>query len=595
MARSLARRVLFPTIHPITPVIISITAALAVGCGSSGNTGSGGNGGSASNGSQSTNAGGQGTSSLHGPTSTGTHVGTGGAGGSGAGTTTSATGAGGQGGTAGTGGGPSSPGDSVLMHHKNPSRDGMYIEPALTKAAVASLHVDTSFAVSLTDNGSIYAQPLFVDGGGSGPDLVIVATENNNVFALDGADGHTVWTKNVGTPAPQNQLGCGNLGTYGVTGTPVIDFASRRVFFDAAMLKGGLPTHQIFGLSIDTGDIVSGFPIDVPTAIAGNVSFDATVQGQRGALAIAAGTLFVSYGGLYGDCGTYHGWIVSVLLSDPSHFEAWPTTAHGGGVWSMGGVTADDTNVYITTGNTFGANNWGGGEGVLKFAVGSPLTSGPADYFAPKNWKALDNGDTDLGTAPIPFDLAGSTPSHLAVAFGKDGNGYLLDRTALGGVSNAIGGPGNCGTNNSCQSIQATSNQIISAPVLYTTATATYVAFKGNGSGCTGGTSGSLTAIQIVGGSPPSLAHSWCAAAGTGTPMVTSSDGHADAIVWQTGAESDNHLHAFDGDTGAAIAFTASNTSISATRYNAPIAAKGRIFVAAKDSGGHATVVALKP
>ena len=257
MARSLARRVASSMIIPITPVIISITALLALGCGSSGNTGSGGNGGNGGNGSQSTNAGGQGTSSLHGPTSTGTHVGTGGAGGGGAGTTTSATGAGGQGGASGTGGGTMSPGDSVLMHHKNPNRDGMYVEPALTKAAVATLHVDTSFAVEPhRRTASIYAQPLFVDGGGSGQDLVIVATENNNVYALDGADGHVVWTTNVGTPAPQNQLGCGNIEPYGVTGTPVIDFASRtHVPRRAVMLKGGLPTHQIFGLSIDTGDI----------------------------------------------------------------------------------------------------------------------------------------------------------------------------------------------------------------------------------------------------------------------------------------------------------------------------------------------------
>jgi hypothetical protein len=583
-----------------TFALSTVSAAIALGCGSSGNTGSGGAGGqSTSNGGGSTHTG------AHGPGSTGTQ-GNGGAGTGGMSSTTSASAAGGNGGASvsasvsasasSTGaGGMMSPGDSVLTHHKNASRDGMYVEPALTKAAVATLHVDASFAPSLTDTGSIYAQPLFVDGGGTAPDLVIIATENNNVFALDGADGHVAWTKNVGMPTPQNQLGCGNLGTYGITGTPVIDWASRRIFLDAHMLKGGLPTHQIFALSIDTGDVANGYPIDVPATITGNVGFDASVQGQRGALAIAAGTLFVAYGGLYGDCGTYHGWIVGVELSDPTHFEAWPTGARGGGVWSMGGVSADDTNVYMATGNTFGATNWGGGEGMLKFPVGSPLTGGPADYFAPKNWKSLDNADLDLGTAPIPFDLAGSSPSHLAISFGKDGNAYLVDRTALGGVSNAIGGPGNCSMTNSCQSLHVASNQVISAPVLYTTATATYVAFKGTGSTCTGGTSGSLTAITVTAGSPPSLAHSWCASAGTGTPMVTTSDGHADAIVWQTGAESDNHLHAFDGDSGAAIPFTASGTTISTARYNAPIAAKGRIFVAAKDSGGHATVVALKP
>jgi hypothetical protein len=44
----------------------------------------------------------------------------------------------------------------------------------------------------------------------------------------------------------------------------------------------------------------------------------------------------------------------------------------------------------------------------------------------------------------------------------------------------------------------------------------------------------------------------------------------------------DNHLHAFDGDTGAALAFPGSTLTIPGMRaYNTPIVAKGRLYVPA--------------
>jgi hypothetical protein len=62
--------------------------------------------------------------------------------------------------------------------------------------------------------------------------------------------------------------------------------------------------------------------------------------------------------------------------------------------------------------------------------------------------------------------------------------------------------------------------------------------------------------------------------------MVTTTDGHANAIVWNLGAAGDNRLHAVDGDTGVPVTFTGSNVNIPGMRaYNTPIAAKGRIFV----------------
>ena len=102
---------------------------------------------------------------------------------------------------------------------------------------------------------------------------------------------------------------------------------------------------------------------------------------------------------------------------------------------------------------------------------------------------------------------------------------------------------------------------------------------------------GDLTTLKLMPGTPPRLVASWCATqGGAGAPIVTTTDGQSDAIVWGLGAEGDGHLHGFDGDTGSQIFSGAATTIAGLHRFNSPIAAKGRIFVAA-DSG----VVAFTP
>ena len=55
---------------------------------------------------------------------------------------------------------------------------------------------------------------------------MIVATESNNVYALDETSGKVVWQQLIGNPMPLSQLPCGNIDPMGITGTPVIDPAS---------------------------------------------------------------------------------------------------------------------------------------------------------------------------------------------------------------------------------------------------------------------------------------------------------------------------------------------------------------------------------
>lgn len=282
-------------------------------------------------------------------------------------------------------------------------------------------------------NDHIYAQPLFVDGGGSGPDLVIVATEANNVYAFDASTGAQAWKTTLGAPVPLATLGtCGNIDPYGVTGTPVIDFAARKLFVAAEILTPGNDViHQVFGLSIDTGAIAKGWPVTVTDMIP---SFQTRYQGQRGALALLNGVLYVPYGGLFGDCGTYHGWILALSSSEPTRFQSWATDQLAGGIWGPSGIASDGTSLYATTGNTQHTTVWGGGDALLRFTPGSTFAT--PSYWAPPNWHDLDDEDLDIGASgPVVFDLPGSTPSALAIAFGKDGNAYTCSTATISAVS----------------------------------------------------------------------------------------------------------------------------------------------------------------
>src|SRR5712671_6315642 len=92
----------------------------------------------------------------------------------------------------------------VVQHHNDASRSGVYIDAALTRDAVSRLRQDTAFNAPL--QGAVYAQPLYWDGGDGGQDLLIVATQRNEVIAFDPLSGSRIWSRTLATPAPDSQL-----------------------------------------------------------------------------------------------------------------------------------------------------------------------------------------------------------------------------------------------------------------------------------------------------------------------------------------------------------------------------------------------------
>jgi hypothetical protein len=456
---------------------------------------------------------------------------------------------------------------NVTQYHNNGSRDGLYIDPAFSIAASTNLHRDLNFSGAIA--GNVYAQPLYVENGPGGRALIIAVTESNNVYALDAADGSVIWQRHVGTPVSQSSLPCGDINPLGITGTPVIDLATRTLLFDAMTTPdaGTTKRHLLFALNVDTGTTNSGWPVDVnATARSGTTVFSSTTQNQRSALAFLNGTVYVTYGGHAGDCGTYFGWIIGVPLNNPTNVMAWATTARGGGSWSVGGVATDGTAPFIATGNTFSVSVWGGGEAIIRFQPGPAFTGLTNDFWAPTNWVALDTGDTDVGgSGPVLVDVSGATPSALVVALGKDGNAFLLNRTNLGGISRPLA------------QAHVSTTAIIQAAATYRTPQGTYVVFCGNTS------QNQLTALRIGASSPPTITNVWTKSEnGRGSPFVTSTDGTNNVIVWGLGSENDQRLHGFDGDTGNTVFGGGGVSELMAGthRFNTAIAARGRIYVA---------------
>ena len=457
----------------------------------------------------------------------------------------------------------------VTQHHNHPSRDGLFIDPAFTRAAAAGLQRDSQFDGAIL--GHVYAQPLYVEGGPGNRAKVIAVTESNNVYALDAITGGIIWQRNVGAAVSRSDLPCGNIDPLGITGTPIVDLPSRALFFDAMTSPDGGKTkkHLIYSVNVDTGAINSGWPVDVSAAAKfGELNFVSEVQNERAALAIVGDTLYVPYGGHYGDCGPYHGWVVGVRLQDPKKVSAWATENKGGGIWGVGGIASDGRDLFVVTGNTFNADHgWRGGNAVIRLQPGPVFSNAVKDYWAPPDWRTLDQQDIDMGgSGAVLIDLPGATPSALVLALGKDGKAYLLDRQNLGGITEAVA------------TDHVSGSQIIQAAATYKTSKGTYVAFRGSDN--------VLKAFRIAAGKPPRIVDAWSVdQRGRGSPFVTTTNGSDNVIVWAAGAEGDERLHGYDGDTGAVI-FDGGKESDKVPglrRFSTGIVARGRIYLAGDD------------
>ena len=265
-------------------------------------------------------------------------------------------------------------------------------------------------------DGAVYGQPLLVGH------LVIAATENDSIYALDVSSGHVVWRTHVGTPVPRSALPCGDIDPLGITGTPVYDQGNGLVY---AVAETSGYHHVLVGLDVINGEV--RVERDIPTPD-GQPRYDQ----QRPALAIEDGRVYVAFGGLYGDCGPYRGSVVGVPLSGGGPIISYVVpTAREGAIWGTAGpVTGPGGTLYVSVGNgSVTSTHFDGSDSVTALSPALRRTG----IFAPATWLADSQGDLDLGsTQPA---LAGNG---MLLALGKSGTAYLLNPAHLGGVGGQV-------------------------------------------------------------------------------------------------------------------------------------------------------------
>jgi outer membrane protein assembly factor BamB len=274
-------------------------------------------------------------------------------------------------------------------------------------------------------DGDVYASPLIVSGH------VLVATENNTVYSLDLFTGAVVWKRHLGEPVDASTLPCGDIAPVtGITGTPAVDTFSGRLYV-VGFMRGY--HHTLFTLSLIDGSVVGQQVVD-PTGS------DPTVQQERGALALGSGRVYVPFGGLYGDCGNYHGYVVAVpVVPVPGGPMLVYRTrvAREAGIWSPAGPTiAANGDVYVVTGNGSTTGSFADSNSVIDLTPDLQVRS----FFAPADWRSLDATDADLGSVGATL-----LPSlGVVVAVGKQGVAYLLNAGVLGGIGGQLASRGVC-------------------------------------------------------------------------------------------------------------------------------------------------------
>jgi len=437
-------------------------------------------------------------------------------------------------------------------------------------------------------SGGVTAGSTGATSGSKGPGgngVFFAVTTGNDVYALDETDGHDVWggPHNIGMPAAADGPPpyCGNIHPLGILSTPVIDAAPGPDGFATIYVAGAvgeqyIERHEVHALSVKDGSERAGWPINVSaiqasaSTAAGITNFHLTASDQRSALSLVNGILYVAYGGHVGDCDTYHGWVIAIDTSNPAKTGAWVTAGQGEAIWAAGGMASDGTGVIAVTSN----RNGGGGphqdsEEVVRITGLATLARSNATIFYPSNWDYLDGNDLDFGSSSPVFVQVGAG-SYVA-ALTKNGDFYLLDAANFGGTD-----PGNLvPPNGSHLTVAQSGMSIRTAPAFYTSAAGAHVAFNANGAeGCPMGAGTSIMSVLLSPGAPPTPNVAWCAStSGQTSPIATTSDGTADALVWFVNG---TNLVALDGDTGAVVV-TATGGCNNVRQWTSPIALKGRV------------------
>ena len=314
------------------------------------------------------------------------------------------------------------------------------------------------FASQLT--GDIQAQPLVEDG------VLLAETDGNVAYGLDPGAGSVLWSKSLGTPFSSAALGCSDLPSVGVTGTPVVDTSTNiEYFLSKTYVSGtsGPAQYWMHALSVTTGAEQPNFPVLISGTASNdpNQSFNATYQLQRPGLLLMNGVVYAAFGS-HCDIPPTNGWVVGVSeagsVTTLWSSEAGIDTGNGlGGIWAPGALRSDGPGqLILSTGNGYdptapvagNANPSPGqlAEAVVRLTVQPNGSLKTTDFFIPLDANALNQIDGDLGSgSPVILPSNFSTPKYpeLAVEIGKEGYLYVLNAANLGGYEQGPDGGDN--------------------------------------------------------------------------------------------------------------------------------------------------------
>ncbi len=358
---------------------------------------------------------------------------------------------------------PVASGFDVTTYHYDNSRDGVNArETVLTEQNVnpGSFGLLGVYPV----DGKVDAQPLYASGlklaGGSGANVIYLATEHDSVYALNAANGTQVWKRSMLLPGETTSDAhkCEQIvPEIGVTGTPVIDraYGLHGAIFLVAMTKdaGGGYHQRLHALDLTTGAELANSPKEIRATYPGKgenshngtVVFAPGQYAERVGLTLLHGTLYLAWTS-HCDHDPYTGWVMGYSEQTLAQTTVLNLTPNGseGAVWMSGyDVAADTENLYLLSGNgTFETKltatgfpvQHDYGNAMLELSTAGGLAV--KDYFEPYNTLEQSAADTDLGSGgamllPDSRDASGAA-HHLIVGAGKDGSIYVGDRDRLG-------------------------------------------------------------------------------------------------------------------------------------------------------------------
>ncbi len=407
---------------------------------------------------------------------------------------------------------------------------GGFARTSLDSTDPAFTHQPAAVWTSPALDGAVYGEALIYKG------QVFVATENDTVYALSETDGTVAWSVHLGTPVPSGDLPCGDIRpVVGVTSTMVIDPASGTIFASAEVLSGSSVTHVVDALDIASHRLVWSRDVDRP-------GWTASAQLQRTGLALSAGHVIAAFGGNFGDCGNYHGWVVGVPEPGAGPVQSYQVpTAREGAIWAPAGATVDRAgDIFVVTGNGSAAAGQAFDHGDSVIELSPSLAE--LQFFTPSNWAQDDADDGDLGSTAVM--LLDATTMFVV---GKEQTGYLLDATKLGGLGGQLESADVCNSRG---------GNAYSAPDVYVVCTST----------------GTIDQLRVGPGSTLARGWTWTSPTGqAGSPTI------AGGVLWTEDIGA-SLLYGVNPSTGATL-YRIPLTTGTLEHFSAPSAAGGMLVV----------------